>query len=315
MPYQDDLFPPRFRRATGRHAAGRAPPTESVTTPVSGQRIPFYTVDAFTDTPFAGNPAAVCLDVEDLPDEGMLTIAREMNLSETAFIYSPGVDGLRRLRWFTPAVEVPLCGHATLASAHVILRELGGQGPVRFVSASGPLTIHDEGAVGLRMDFPSDRPDQAEAPPELFHALGIPVPKGRFLRGRNLALLVLDHEHEVMDLAPDFRALGRVDLGRGAMGVAVTASGAAKDVDFVSRVFAPWVGVDEDPVTGVAHTVLTPFWSGELDMQEMEARQGLHRGGRLLVRHRGDRVDLVGHATTVAHGRILRPPTPVSATG
>lgn len=277
---------------------------------MNGQRIPFYTVDAFTDTPFAGNPAAVCLDIEDLPDEGMLTIAREMNLSETAFIYAPDNDGLRRLRWFTPAVEVPLCGHATLASAHVLLRELGGQGPARFISASGPLTVHDEGSSGLRMDFPADPPEPSDTPPGLFRALGIPVPKGRFLRARNLALLALEHEEEVMDLEPDFGALGRVDLGRGGMGIAVTAPGA--EVDFVSRFFAPWVGVDEDPVTGVAHTVLTPFWSHELGRQEMDARQGLRRGGSLLVRDQGDRVDLVGQATTVAHGRLLRPPIPQS---
>ena len=239
---------------------------------MSGQRIPFYTVDAFTDTPFAGNPAAVCLDIEDLPDQGMLTIAREMNLSETAFIYAPGGDGLRRLRWFTPAVEVPLCGHATLASAHVLLRELGGHGPIRFLSASGPLTVFDEGSAGLRMDFPADVPEPADAPPDLFHALDIPVPTGRFLRGRNLALLMLDREEEVMALSPDFGALGRVDLGKGSMGIAVTAPGS--ETDFVSRFFAPWVGVDEDPVTGVAHTVLTPFWSRETGQQRDGSSSG-----------------------------------------
>lgn len=269
------------------------------------ERVPYYTVDAFTDTPYGGNPAAVCLDVDDLSEGGMRAIAGEMNLSETAFIYEPGEGGLRRLRWFTPAVEVPLCGHATLASAHVLLRELGSPAPIRFVTASGPLTVHEAGADALRMDFPADPPVDETAPRELWPALGVEPGSGRYLVARNLALLVLPDASLVMGPDPDFTALGQVDLGN-VMGLAVTATG-EEGVDFVSRFYAPWKGVNEDPVTGSAHTALTPFWAGELGKDELRAEQGLHRGGRLTVRSRGDRVDLIGHAVTVAGGRLFRP--------
>ena len=269
------------------------------------ERVPYYTVDAFTDTPFDGNPAAVCLDVDDLSEGAMRAIAREMNLSETAFIYEPGEEGLRRLRWFTPAVEVPLCGHATLASAHVLMRELGAPGPIRFVSASGPLTVHDEGLHSLRMDFPADPPADDTAPPDLWSALGLAPGAGRYLVARNLALLVLSDPSLVLGPDPDFTALREVDLGN-VMGLAVTAPGEG-DVDFISRFYAPWKGVNEDPVTGSSHTALAPFWAGELGRKELRASQGLHRGGHLTVRHREDRVDLVGNAVTVARGQLLRP--------
>ncbi len=269
------------------------------------ERVPFYTVDAFTDTPFDGNPAAVCLDIDKLPESAMMAIAREMNLSETAFIYEPDDEGLRRLRWFTPAVEVPLCGHATLASAHVLVRELGAPGPIRFKSASGPLTVHEDGVNTLRMDFPADPPKDHPAPEPLWSALGIEPGSGRYLTARNLGVLVLADADAVMGLRPDFGALGRVDLGD-VMGLAVTAEGDG-EVDFVSRFYAPWKGVDEDPVTGSAHTALTPFWAGELGKDELRAHQGLDRGGTLTVRTRGDRVDLIGHAVTVAYGKLLRP--------
>ena len=269
------------------------------------ERVPYYTVDAFTDTPYNGNPAAVCLDVDDLSEGAMRAIAREMNLSETAFIYEPGEAGLRRLRWFTPAVEVPLCGHATLASAHVLIREMGAPGPVRFASASGPLTVYDEGGDALRMDFPADPPVDHPAPDDLWAALGLEPGAGRYLVARNLGVLALPDASLVMGPDPDFPALGRVDLGD-VMGLAVTAAGTG-DVDFLSRFYAPWKGVDEDPVTGSAHTALTPFWAAELGRDELRAAQGLHRGGRLTVRDRGDRVDLIGNAVTVASGLLFRP--------
>lgn len=274
---------------------------------MTAQRIPYYVVDAFTDTPFGGNPAAICLDIGALSDVDMLRVAGEMNLSETAFVYAPGSDRFRRLRWFTPTTEVPLCGHATLASAHVIIRELGGTGPVRFKTASGPLTVFDQGKDGLRMDFPSDPPRATDTPPGLEEALGLPAGSGRYLAAQNLALLVLDTASAVFALTPDYSALSRVELGPGLMGVSVTSAGDPSDADFVSRFFAPWTGVDEDPVTGVAHTVLTPFWTGELGKAEMTARQGLDRGGSLVVRQRESRVDLIGQATTVAHGRMALP--------
>ena len=271
---------------------------------MTGQGIPFYTVDAFTDTPFSGNPAAVCVEIDALTDRTMAEIAREMNLSETAFVYQAGEGGARRLRWFTPAVEVPLCGHATLASAHVLLREMGVQGPVRFHSLSGPLAVHAEGDR-LRLDFPANPAQAAPMPDGLAEALGVDPGSASFAASGKVALVVLGTEAEVLALRPDFGALARVVSPGGVMGVAATAPGADPDVDFVSRFFAPWVGVDEDPVTGVAHTTLTPWWSRVLGRAEMSARQRSARGGALTVRDLGERVELVGQAVTVARGHIV----------
>ena len=273
---------------------------------MTGRKIPYYTVDAFTDTPFRGNPAAVCVDIDGLSDQAMARIAGEMNLSETAFVYEEGDGGSRRLRWFTPAVEVPLCGHATLASAHVLLRERGAAGPVRFHSLSGPLTVHEEGDR-LRLDFPANPPVEGPMPDRLAEALRIAGAEAVFAASGKVALVALASEDEVLSARPDFGTLGRVVLPDGVMGVAVTAPGDDAGVDFVSRFFAPWVGVDEDPVTGVAHTILTPWWSAVLGRREMEARQRSARGGALTVRERGDRVELVGHAVTVAAGEMVRP--------
>ncbi len=271
---------------------------------MTGQGIPFYTVDAFTDTPFSGNPAAVCLEIDELPDLAMTQVAREMNLSETAFVYQTGKEGVRRLRWFTPAVEVPLCGHATLAAAHVLLREAGLSDPVRFSSASGPLTVHAEGDR-LRMDFPANPAREAPMPAGLASALGIVPAAAAFAASGKVDLVVVGTEEEVLAARPDFGALGGLSLPGNPMCVAVTAPGADDGVDFVSRVFGPWVGVDEDPVTGVAHTTLAPWWARVLGKTEMSARQRSARGGSLTVRHRGDRVDLIGQAVTVAKGHIF----------
>ena len=276
---------------------------------MTGQGIPYYIVDAFTDSPFGGNPAAVCLEIDQLSDTAMARIAGEMNLSETAFVYQPGAGAVRRLRWFTPAVEVPLCGHATLGSAHVLLREMGVAGPVRFQSASGLLTVQEEDGR-LRMDFPANPPVEGPMPPGLAEALGVATATGGaaalFTTSGKVALVVLSAEEEVLAIRPDFGALGKVARPGGVMGVAVTARGADPGVDFVSRFFAPWLGVDEDPVTGVAHTTLTPYWARVLGKTEMSARQRSVRGGALTVRARGDRVELLGHAVTVAAGRMVR---------
>lgn len=283
--------------------------------PPAAPAIPYYVVDAFTDVPFRGNPAAVCLGADDLSDPARQRIAREMNLSETAFAYRPDQGGVRRLRWFTPAVEVPLCGHATLAAAHVLLREEGEAGPLVFRSASGPLRVREEGRR-LVLDFPSNPPVEAPMPPGLPAALGLaPAGAGDRAGGRGHAFLVsgkvavvaLASEREVVELRPDFGALGRVQLPAGLMGVAATAPGATAAVDFVSRFFAPWVGVDEDPVTGVAHTTLAPYWAGVLGKTEMAARQRSQRGGEVLARVLGDRVELAGAAVTVASGVLHRP--------
>lgn len=270
---------------------------------MTGQGIPFYTVDAFTDTPFSGNPAAVCLEIDALPERAMADIAREMNLSETAFVHEAGDEGVRRLRWFTPAVEVPLCGHATLASAHVLLRELGVPGPVRFHSLSGPLTVDVDGDR-LRLDFPANPAQAAPMPAGLAEALGIDLDAAAFAASGTVDLVVLGTEEEVLATRPDFGALGRLGLPGNPICVAVTAPGSDAGIDFVSRVFGPWVGVDEDPVTGVAHTTLTPYWARVLDRTEMSARQRSARGGALTVRDRGDRVELIGQAVTVAKGHL-----------
>lgn len=297
----------------------------------TGPGIPFYTVDAFTDRPFRGNPAAVCLDADDISDAARQEIAREMNLSETAFVYRPDAGGRRRLRWFTPVAEVPLCGHATLASAHVLVREVGVRGPVRFESASGPLSVREDVGLDLPrlvMDFPANPPEEASMPEGLAEALGLAEAPGpasitaspstpgpnrgsrapAFVASDKVAIVVLPSEQAVLAVKPDFAALRRVVLPGNSMGVAVTARGdAGRAADFVSRFFAPWLGVDEDPVTGVAHTSLAPYWATVLGKTEMEARQRSARGGTLTARSLGDRVELAGHAVTVASGRLVRP--------
>jgi PhzF family phenazine biosynthesis protein len=271
---------------------------------LTGSEILLYQVDAFTDRPFSGNPAAVCLLEEGLSSEDMLRIAAEMNLSETAFVAPPGPDGVRKLRWFTPAVEVPLCGHATLATSHVLLRETGEPSPLRFDTLSGILTVEEEPDGWLRMDFPADPPSAAEPPDDLLEALGCPAGSPA-ARGVKLWIVRLDSEAEVRALAPDMTRLGKVDLGGTPLGVSVTAPGTG-GIDFVSRFFGPWVGVDEDPVTGMAHTVLGPYWMEELGSTELTARQVSIRGGNLRVRREGDRIQVSGQAVTVVRGILTR---------
>jgi len=270
----------------------------------------YRVVDAFTQRPFAGNPAAVILPgaaSDELDDRQRQWLAAEMNLSETAFPSPADDSGLRRLRWFTPSTEVSLCGHATLATAHALLEE-GAESPLRFHSASGPLPVEEEEGGRLRLDFPADPPEPLPTPEGLMRALGLP-PDTPFLSGSRCALVLLEKEAAVLAVEPDQGALGRVALPPGVMGVSVTAPGSEAEVDFVSRFFGPWVGVPEDPVTGMAHTVLGPYWADELGQSELEARQRSRRGGQIGVRVKGDRVHLVGTAVTVARGRIRVPPT------
>jgi PhzF family phenazine biosynthesis protein len=265
-------------------------------------QIPFFQTDAFTTHPFRGNPAAICLVDHPLDERLMQSIALEMNLSETAFPEPTGPDGTRRLRWFTPTTEVPLCGHATLAAAEVLFAQ-GEASPIRFSTRSGILTVHREPDGALRMDFPADPPEARPAPQGLLEALGC---SGSAVTevGTKIWVVAVDSEAAVAALRPDFTALGRVDVG-GVMGVSVTAPG--EDVDFVSRGFFPWSGVDEDPVTGSAHTTLAPFWASRLGRSEMSARQISARSGDLMVRLVDDRVHLVGHAVTVAEGTLFVP--------
>jgi len=256
-------------------------------------KIKQYQVDAFASRVFEGNPAAVCPLDAWLPDELMQAIAGENNLSETAFFVPEG-DGFR-LRWFTPVAEVDLCGHATLASAHVILNILGHKSDrVEFETRSGLLSVERDGEM-LAMDFPAQPPQPCETPRELIVGLGAePV---EVLAAADY-IAVFDNEDAVLALAPDFDILHELVL----RGVCVTAPG--KRVDFVSRFFAPKLGIPEDPVTGSAHCELAPYWSSRLDKDELTARQVSKRGGDVRCRLMGDRVLLSGQAMTFMVGEI-----------
>ncbi|MBI4255451.1 MAG: PhzF family phenazine biosynthesis protein [Candidatus Rokubacteria bacterium] len=254
-------------------------------------------VDAFTDTPFRGNPAAVCV----LPDERdaawMQAVAAEMNLSETAFLVKRA-DGFG-LRWFTPAVEVDLCGHATLASAHVLWedRHLAREAQARFHTKSGLLTA-DRIGEWIELDFPVKRATPAAAPPGLAEALGA-APK---YVGRNQFdyLVEVDSEDTVRALAPDHAALAKLPV----RGVIVTSRASTHGFDFVSRFFAPGSGIAEDPVTGSSHCALGPFWGARLGKTQMLAYQASARGGVVRVRLAGERVALGGQAVTVLRGEL-----------
>lgn len=254
----------------------------------------FYQVDAFTSEVFQGNPAGVCPLESWLPDGLMQNIAMENNLAETAF-YVPTGDRFG-IRWFTPAVEVDLCGHATLAAAYVIFRyDRYPENEIALDSRSGILRVRRDGDL-LTLDFPVDTLRPAAEPAGLSEALGA-RPREIF-RGKTDCLAVFGTQAEIEAMRPDFGKLGRVE----ARGVIVTARGT--EVDFISRFFGPQVGIDEDPVTGSAHTSLAPYWAEKLGKTEMEAVQLSRRGGRLKVRLRGDRVDISGRARAYLEGRI-----------
>jgi len=256
-----------------------------------------YQVDAFSDRPFSGNPAAVCLLPGPRDDQWMQQLAQEMNLSETAFLLWQK-DGFN-LRWFTPAVEVDLCGHATLASAHILWEQdyLQPGEQARFHTRSGLLTAdrHDD---LIELDFPAKLEEQSDAPPHLVEALGIP-PK---YVGKNVFdyLVEVDSEEVVRNMKPNLSLLAQVT----ARGVMVTSRASSPGYDFVSRYFAPRVGVNEDPVTGSAHCCLAPYWSKHLHKNEMVAYQASARGGVLYVRISGDRVKIGGQAVTVMRGEL-----------
>jgi PhzF family phenazine biosynthesis protein len=270
-------------------------------------------VDAFTDRPFAGNPAGVCLlDTGGWPDEAwMRQVAAELNLSETAFAYqlSDGDDHWA-LRWFTPTVEVKLCGHATLATAHALYTDGRAPGTVRFDTRSGVLIARaaDDGLITL--DFPAAPPVEAPAPDGFVAAFGVtPLATYRADQLGDL-LAVLPDEASVAALRPDFRALAglRATTGlRGFIGTAPAPVGAG--YDFVSRFFAPADGIPEDPVTGGAHTVLAPYWSRRLGRDDLTGLQVSTRTGVVRTGLRGDRVELTGRAVTVIDGALMHPPT------
>lgn len=263
-------------------------------------RIPFTQVDAFADAPFAGNPAAVMPLSAWLDDVVLLRIAQENNLSETAFLL-PDASGEAdfELRWFTPGGEVALCGHATLASGHVALRGVTALDRVRFrTRQAGVLEVARDG-TGYRMALPSWSPTAKDLP-GVVAALGVEAVETLW-HDKGYAVAVLANEAAVLAAAPDMKALA----AEGPLVVIVTARGGATDV--VSRVFVPAFGIDEDPVTGSAHAVITPYWTGVLGRDEFTARQASARGGRLRCSLKGDRVVLGGACVTVIEGTFLLP--------
>ena len=258
---------------------------------------PFYQVDAFTDRLFGGNPAGVVPLFGWPSDEILRSVAAENNLSETAFFVLQSDRCC--IRWFMPRVEVNLCGHATLAAAHVLFHHLGFPGDeIVFDSRSGILRARRDDAF-ISLDFPADPPVPATPPKKLIQSLGR-EPREAYM-GQEDWLLVYSSRREIEELAPDFDLM-LVETGDSGRGVIVTAPGG--DVDFVSRFFAPSVGVPEDPVTGSAHTTLTPYWAQRLEKESFTARQVSRRGGFLKCRLSGDRVHISGQAVTYLTGEI-----------
>lgn len=257
-------------------------------------RLPIYIADAFTSNVFGGNPAAVCPLHEWLPDKTMQSLAAENNLSETAFIIEE--DDHYRIRWFTPSTEVKLCGHATLASAHIFFTELDHTKPdIWFESQSGMLRVVRKNANTYTLDFPSNPPEAVtEIPEGLFKGLGIehaPVFNTAFDY-----MVVLPSQRSIENLKPDFSSLAKVK----ARGVIATAKG--DDVDFVSRCFYPQSGINEDPVTGSAHTIMVPYWAKELNKNHLSAVQLSKRKGILDCELKGNRVLMSGNAVTYMKG-------------
>src|ERR1700722_16779762 len=260
--------------------------------------IRIVTVDAFTNVAFAGNPAAVCVLQAPRPEEWLRSVAREMNLSETAFLL-PHQDGYQ-LRWLTPAVEVDLCGHATVASAHVLWQDghLPHGRQARFHTRSGLLTA-DQRGEWIELDFPVKIATVAEPPAELLPALNVQA----LAVARNAFdyLVEVESEEILRAIAPDHSRLRKIPV----RGVIVTSRSSTAGFDFISRFFAPGSGIDEDPVTGSAHTALGPYWGGKLGKSEMTGYQASERGGVVRVRLNGDRIILGGQAVTVMQALLL----------
>lgn len=257
--------------------------------------IPIYQVDAFTNERFKGNPAAVCPLDSWLPNAVMQNIAAENNLAETAFIVAAGENF--EIRWFTPTVEVDLCGHATLASAYVLFNEWGFSGDqIKFIShRSGPLSVTKDGTI-LALNFPVDTLSELTLKPAF--AIGLSQAPRAVFKGKTDYLFVYHSEAEILNLQPDFELLKAHPV----RGIIVTAPG--ETTDFVSRFFGPACGVNEDPVTGSAHTTLTPYWSSVLGKTELTARQLSQRTGDLTCKLMGDRVEIAGEAVLYLRGEI-----------
>ena len=262
-------------------------------------RVPIYQVDAFADSPFTGNPAGVCLLSEPAEAVWMQNVAAEMNVAETAFLFAE--NGRHSLRWFTPTLEVDLCGHATLASAHVLYETgaLAKEESARFATASGLLTVRSHIDGTLTMDFPATPPVENEPPPRLGEVFGLePVWTGR---SRFDLFVEAPDEATIRSLDPDYASVAAL----GARGVIVTArADAGNAYDFISRFFAPGSGVPEDPVTGSAHCALAPYWAVKFGRDSLTGYQASKRGGFVGVHVVGDRVELTGRAVTVLRGSL-----------
>jgi PhzF family phenazine biosynthesis protein len=259
---------------------------------------PIFQVDAFAEKPFEGNPAAVCILSGPGDSDWMQNVAKEMNLSETAFLYKQEKDF--NLRWFTPTVEVDLCGHATLASAHILWEEgvLRLREQARFRTRSGLLTA-ERRENRIELNFPANPEESASAPPGFLEALGVTP---RYVgRSKFDYLVEVDSEDLVRKMIPDFSLLKTLPIRV----ISVTSAASSPGCDFVSRVFAPREGIDEDPVTGSAHCTLGPFWSKRFGKKEFVAYQVSERGGVLRVRVAGDRVHLGGQAVTILRGELV----------
>lgn len=260
--------------------------------------VPLLQIDAFTDRPFAGNPAAVCLLDRPAATDWMQHVASEMNLSETAFVH-PLDDGFG-LRWFTPVVEVELCGHATLAAAHALweMERVLGDEAIRFSTASGWLAASRQGNL-IELDFPATPARESSPPAGWEEAMGLRpqwVGQNKFDR-----LMIVETEENLRQIQPDYSRLA----GMTVRGVIVTSRARDPEYDFVSRYFAPAAGIDEDPVTGSAHCTLGPYWAEKLGKHEMVGYQASARGGTVHVRVDGDRVALGGQAITVMQGELM----------
>ncbi|MBL7074857.1 PhzF family phenazine biosynthesis protein [candidate division KSB1 bacterium] len=257
-------------------------------------KIPIYQVDAFTDKVFGGNPAAVCPLDNWVDDEILQAIAAENNLSETAFFVKQGNDF--ELKWFTPKTEVELCGHATLASAHILYNHLDYKDhQINFITKSGVLKVTKKNDI-ISMNFPSTKPVPVEIPKELTNGLG--YEPSEVLKSRDY-LAVFKDEETILSIKPDFEILKKLDC----LGIIVTAKG--NNSDFVSRFFAPGVGIPEDPVTGSAHVTLVPYWSEKLNKKSLYAIQMSKRRGELFCEDLGERVLISGKAVTYCEGSIV----------
>ena len=266
--------------------------------------VPFYSVDAFARKPFTGNPAGVCIMSCSLDDQLYQSIASEMEHPETAFVEKIR-ENEYQLRWFTPKVEIRLCGHATLASAHVLFNHLSIESSqVSFHSLSGVLKA-SKTEEGVQLDFPRDDPYKVNPPEDILTGLGLKDVVEAIYGPQNMYLIfVLKDEKEVRGVKPDFSRLGTAKSSFNVKAVCITARG-SHGYDFVSRMFAPWMGINEDPVTGSVHTVLTPYWSEKLGKNHLKAYQASDRGGELILGIDKQRAYITGSSVTVVKGKLF----------